>query len=201
MKAFKDSLVCLEEKPNTLNSEDLPYLFVSSFNDDALKDFHKSFLKLHADPKVAVIPIVISSFGGQVHSLLGMLDIIQTSDKPVATIASGKAMSCGASLLAAGTKGYRYCSPMADVMIHQVSSMDWGKTEDLKNSTEHTEFLNNKLMRLLAKWAGQKDKEFFIKLLKKKQNVDVYLTPEECKHYGLIDHISMPKFIKKWGVK
>ena len=196
---IKNELVFLQdnEPPKQVKIDELPYIFVTEFSDSSVIDFYKKFLEMQFNPKVMVIPIVISSYGGQAYSLLSMLDIIEASTKPVATIGLGKAMSCGAVLLASGTKGYRYTAPNNHIMIHEVSSMDWGKVGDLKNNVAHVNNLNNHLFRTLAKKANKSDKDFFIKALKSKGNVDWYLSSEECKKLGLIDHISVPKLVKK----
>jgi ATP-dependent Clp protease protease subunit len=194
----KNELVCFEkETSKTIESKDALYIFVTKFDDEAASKFFDQFTHMSSSPEVKVIPIVISSFGGQVHSLLPMIDLIKACDKPVATIALGKAMSCGAFLLGAGTKGYRYAAPNADIMLHEVSSSGWDKTSNLENDVEHTRYLNDLFFNLLAKWAGKKDKNFFLKELKSKSNVDWYLTASEFKKYGLIDHVGIPNLIKR----
>ena len=91
-----------------------------------------------------VIPVIIDSYGGQVYSLMSMISDIKHSKIPVATIVQGKAMSCGAILFSFGTEGYRYMDPDATLMIHDVSSMEIGKVEEIKASAEETERLNQK---------------------------------------------------------
>lgn len=197
MKKFKNELVYIKESEKITKIEDLPYLFVTEFTDTSVIEFYKKFIEMQNNDKVKSIPVVISSYGGQVHSLLSMLDIIADSNKPVATIGLGKAMSCGAVLLAAGTKGYRYAAPSTDIMIHEVSSMDWGKTTDLKNSTKHTGEMNDSLFRFLAKQSGKTDKDFFLKELKKQGNVDWYLSSLDYKKLGLIDFTTLPKLVRE----
>ena len=198
MKNTALELLCIEESHGStaINEKESTYIYITRFDDSAASDFYQKFLKLQGDPSVKVIPIVISSFGGQVHSLLPMIDIIEACPKPVATIALGKAMSCGAILLAAGTKGYRYSSPNTEVMIHEVSSGAMGKLTEIKHDTEWTDRLNNKLFTLLAKYSNKKDKSFFIKEMKKRGNLDWFLTSQEAKSLGIVDHVSVPKLLK-----
>jgi len=142
-----------------------------------------------------VIVIIINSYGGEVYSLLSMIDLIKTAEKPVCTISNGKAISCGAVLLSCGTKGYRYAGELSDIMIHEASQGDHGKNTDIQNSAEQLKKLNDMLMRILAENSGKKNKNFFIKMLKKKSNVDMFLTAVECKKLGLIDHVGTPKLL------
>lgn len=178
-------------------TEESHYIKVQEFNFDSLNKFHAQFTKLNEDPLIKIIPVIISSYGGQVYSLLGMIDLINTATKPVATVALGAAMSCGSVLLSAGTKGYRYCSPNSDVMIHEASSMERGKSSDLQVNAKETLRLNKKLLRILAENSGIKDIDFFIKEIKKRANTDWYLTANQVKKLGLVDHDFLPSFIAK----
>jgi ATP-dependent Clp protease protease subunit len=175
---------------------DTPYIFITDFNDSATISFYQTFLKLHSDPNVKVIPIVISSYGGQVHSLLAMLDIMKTSTKPVSTIALGKAMSCGAVLLSAGTRGYRFASEHTDIMIHEVSTREFGKISDIENGTKSTIHLNKLLFRILQANSTLKDANYLLKKMKSAGNVDWYLTAREYRKMGLIDHVAVPNLTK-----
>lgn len=198
MKTTIHDLLCIEDSLNStsINEKDTNFIYVTRFDDFTTAEFYKTFLRLQGDPSVKIIPIVISSFGGAVHSLLPMIDLIESSQKPVATIALGKAMSCGAVLLAAGTKGYRFSSANTEVMIHEVSSGSMGKLTEIKHDTEWTDRLNNKLFMLLAKYAGKKDSKFFIKEMKKRGNLDWFLTSAEAKKIGLVDHVAVPNLMR-----
>lgn len=194
---MKNNLI-IEESRMTLIAEDkVPYIFVTEFDDSSVIKFYEKFLKLEANPDVKIIPIIISSFGGQVHSLLTMLDLIDASSKPVSTIALGKAMSCGAFLLAGGTRGYRYAAPSTDIMVHEVASGAFGKTTTLQSSVKHTKKLNDNILKFLFERSSLTDKNFIAKQMKKNGNVDWFLTAKEYKRLGLIDHIGVPKLVKK----
>ncbi len=178
-----------------IKNTEVKYIYVTNFDEKSLTDFYAKFIEIDTDPNIKVIPIVISSYGGQVFSLLGMLDIMKSTKKPVATIVLGKAMSCGAVLLSAGTPGYRYSGEHASILIHEVSSAEWGKSTDIQNGAAQTKKLNTKLMEILAVNAGQKP-DFFTKMSKSRQNVDLYFSSAEAKKLGLVDFVSIPKFIK-----
>ena len=69
-------------------------IFVRTFDLESGQDFIKKFMQLNGDSNTTVIPVIISSYGGGVNSLISMLEIMSTASKPVATIAIGAAMSC-----------------------------------------------------------------------------------------------------------
>jgi len=50
---------------------------------------------------------------------MGIYDTMKLCKADVSTVCMGVAASMGAFLLAAGTKGKRYCMPNSRVMIHQ----------------------------------------------------------------------------------
>jgi ATP-dependent Clp protease protease subunit len=99
----------------------------------------------------------------------------------------GQAMSFGAVLLAAGSKGRRYALPHSRIMIHQ--PLIWGggisgqvtdieiEARELRDSKEH-------LLDILAKHTGQ-DKE----KIRQDSERNYYMSAQEAKEYGLIDEV------------
>src|SRR6202142_1536168 len=76
-------------------------------------------LYLEADDPDKDINLYINSPGGMVTAGLAVYDTMQYIKSPITTICMGMAMSFGAVLLAAGTKGHRFCLPNSRIMIHQ----------------------------------------------------------------------------------
>jgi len=137
------------------------------------------------------IPITIDSYGGSVYALLGMIDAIQQCSVKVSTIVESKAMSCGAFLFACGADGYRFIGPNATVMIHTVSSMQFGKVEEMKAGTAEADRLNNKLFKLMSKNCGHNENYFLDQLLERKM-ADWYLDAKDCVQHNLASKIHLP---------
>ena len=78
------------------------------------------------------INLFVNSYGGVVDDLLAMIDTMNLVKNDIATIGLGCCASCGALLLASGTKGKRFMTENARVMIHQVSSGAFGKNSDIQ---------------------------------------------------------------------
>lgn len=135
------------------------------------------------------VPIVIDSYGGHVYSLIEMIGKIQSCGLPCHTFVEGKAMSCGAVLFAMGSR--RFMSPNATLMLHEVSSMSTGKTEEIKNDAKETDRLNRMVFRLMARNCGKKD-DFFLKLIHSRSNTDFYLTAEQSKRLKICTDIGTP---------
>ena len=173
---------------------DLPQsITVNKFNDESAKLFREQFYKA-VNTGQKVIPIIIDSYGGEVYSVLSMAETLRSvSDVKIATIATGKSMSCGAILFSFGHEDLRFIAPYATLMIHDVSSGAWGKIEELKVSVRETERLNDFVYRLMAKNVG-KEEDYFLKLVAENKQADVYLNAETAKQHNLANHIRIPSF-------
>jgi ATP-dependent Clp protease protease subunit len=179
-------------------SWDFPVImsFTGEFNEENSRKFIEEFKAAedHATrSKQTVLPIVIDSYGGDVYALLGMVDIIKRCNIPVATIVEGKAMSCGAVLFSCGTEGYRFISEHATVMLHEVSSVSWGKNEDIKANAKETDRLNTLLLKLTAKNLG-KPEHYFMDLLHQNKNIDLFFNAEDCLKHNLANKVGIPSF-------
>ena len=173
-------------------------IWVTNFDENSAKEFAVEINQAH-DTGQAIIPVIIDSFGGDVYSVLSMIAEIKASDLPVATIVKGKAMSAGSFLAAAGTPGYRYCDPEATYMIHEVSSMTWGKVSDIKADSDECSRLNSRLFKLLADNCKQSP-EYFLDLIHEKKHADWFLNAVQAKKHNLVDHIRLPKMDIKISV-
>ena len=167
-------------------------IYVNEFCEESVKIFIEDMTKA-LNTSQPIIPVYIDSYGGDVYALMAMIDVIKSSDKPVATICMGKAMSCGAVLLACGEKGHRYMSQNATVMIHDVSSFSEGKSEEIKSDAAETERLQKMFYKILDKECERKD-GYFDKLVFNKGRSNLYLDAEQCLKHGLADEIKIPKF-------
>lgn len=164
---------------------------VNKFDEESAKQFTADMSNAHNTGQ-PVIPVVIDSYGGQVYALMSMLTEVQNSRVPVAMVVEGKAMSCGAILFGMGSVGSRFAGEHATIMLHEVSSGDFGKVEELKASTKETDRLNQTVYRMLARHCG-KSSEYFLELMHRKRHADIFLTPEKARRHGLVDHIRIPE--------
>jgi len=172
---------------------------VNKFDEDSAKKFSQDIAAAHNSGQ-KVIPVVIDSYGGQVYSLMSMIAAIRASEKPIATIVEGKAMSCGAVLFSFGEEGLRFMDPDATVMIHDVSSMDFGKVEELKAGAAEADRLNEKIYTMMARNCGKKD-DYFMKIVDKKKHADWFLDADEAKKHGLANQLRIPKLNIKVDVE
>lgn len=165
---------------------------VNKFNEESASKFHQEIALAHNTGQ-KVIPIVIDSYGGEVYSLMSMISAIRHSELPIATIAEGKAMSCGAVLLSFGEEGMRFADPDATIMIHDVSSGAFGKIEEIKADIKEAERLDDKIFTMMSRNCGKKD-DYFKKKVFSRKHADWYMDAQEAKKHGLVNQLRIPKF-------
>jgi len=172
---------------------DLPVVvLVNKFDEASAKDFRDTFTRA-VNSGQKIIPVVIDSYGGHVYSLMSMIAMIRQSPVPVSTIATGKAMSCGAILFSFGHEGLRFMDPFATLMIHDVSNGSHGKVEEIKADAKETERLNQLVYKMMASNVG-KPEDYFLKLSHDHHNADWYIDSAEAKTHNLANHIRIPNF-------
>jgi ATP-dependent Clp protease protease subunit len=165
---------------------------VNKFDEASAKAFSVMVMKAQNTGQ-HIVPIIIDSYGGQVYSLMSMISDIKHSKLPVATIVQGKAMSCGAILFSFGADGHRYMDPDSTLMIHDVSSMGWGKVEEIKASAEETDRLNKKIYTMMAENCGHHG-DYFLDIVHDKGHSDWFLEYDECLKHNLANHGHVPDF-------
>ena len=134
------------------------------------------------------ITIYINSPGGSVSAGLAIYDAMKFGIRcDVRTVATGIAASMGALLLAAGTKGKRYASPNAEIMIHQPLSGVQGSATDIGLACEHIQRTKKRLNGILAEACGRTEAE-----VAHDTDRDNWKTAAEAMAYGLVDHVGFP---------
>lgn len=101
------------------------------------------------------LTIYLSTPGGSVLSGFGLYDTIRSLSSRghhVTTVVRGYAASFGAVLLQAGD--VRIVGPESRIMLHEVSSMAWGKLHEVKDQVSFTKELNTRIFDLIAERAG-----------------------------------------------
>jgi len=144
-------------------------------------------LYLEAEDPQKDIFLYINSPGGMVSAGLAVYDTMQYVKPAITTVCMGMAMSFGALLLAAGTKGKRFALPHARIMIHQPSLVGEGMTgtaSDIDIETKELINTKNKLIEILSKHTGQS-----IEKIRNDSERNFYMSAEEAKNYGIIDEI------------
>lgn len=152
-------------------------------------------LYLEAEDPEKGINLYINSPGGMVTAGLAVYDTMQYIKSPITTICMGMAMSFGAVLLTAGTKGRRYALPNSRVMIHQPLIAGGGlagQATDIK--IEATELVKTKerLVEIMARHTGHKADKVKSDMVR-----NYYMSAEQAKDYGIIDEVINPRKLQE----
>ena len=130
------------------------------------------------------VSVYINSPGGSVTAGLAIYDTMQFVKCDVATYCVGQAASMGALLLAAGTKGKRFCLPHSRVMIHQPWGGVQGQAADISIQAKEILRLRDRINEILAHHTGQS-----LEKVEKDTDRDYFMSGEEAKAYGLVDEV------------
>jgi ATP-dependent Clp protease protease subunit len=141
-------------------------------------------LYLEAENPKKEIQMYINSPGGVVTSGLAIYDTMQYIKSPVVTLCMGMAASMGSFLLMAGEKGSRISLPNARIMVHQPSGGYSGKASDIERHAEDIIKTKRRLNEIYAKHTGRTFDE-----VEEKLDRDTFMTAEEAKEWGLVDHV------------
>ena len=156
----------------------------SPMNDEVANLLIAQLLFLESDDPDKDINFYINSPGGVVTSGLAVYDTLQYIKPDIATVCIGQAASMGALLLAAGTKGKRYSLPHSRILIHQPMGGFQGQASDIaiqaKEILRMKETLNNILVLNTNKDIEQ---------IRADTDRDFFMSGEEAKEYGIIDHV------------
>ena len=136
------------------------------------------------------IYIHINSFGGSVFAAMSTIDTIINCPIPIVTIIEGAAAS--AATLISVVADYRLMTDNSFMLIHQLSSMTWGKMDDLEEEMENLRKLMSQIKKIYSKYTKLQGDE-----LEEILKHDVWWSKDKCLKNGLIDKIIQPhKFYK-----
>ena len=130
------------------------------------------------------INLYINSPGGSVTAGLAIYDTMQYIQPDVSTMCLGQAASMGAVMLAAGSKGKRFCLPHSRMMIHQPLGGFQGQATDIDIHAKEILTIRQQLYEILARHSGQS-----VKTIAKDTERDYFMGPAEALEYGLVDRI------------
>lgn len=139
------------------------------------------------------ITIMLNTVGGDVAEGFGLIDVMEASRLDIRTVGMGNIISMGMLIICAGTPGKRIMLKNTTAMAHQFASYVDGKFHELVAQHQSNIYTKEQFVAHFMKHT---------KMTKKQINdiifapSDRYLSPTECKKYGLIDKVvdELPQF-------
>jgi len=164
-------------------------IFLPTFIEDELANLViAQMLFLEAEDPDKDIYLYINSPGGSVTAGLAIYDTMQYVKPNISTICMGQAASMGALLLAAGTKGKRFCLSHARIMIHQPLGGVQGQATDIDIQAREILRVRDELNRIFVLHTGQP-----LERIQRDTDRDFFMTPEQAKEYGIVDEVISTK--------
>jgi ATP-dependent Clp protease, protease subunit len=128
--------------------------------------------------------LYINSPGGSITAGMAIYDTMKFIQPDVATVAMGMAASMGQFLLSSGTKGKRYATPHARVMMHQPSGGIGGTATDVRINAQLIMHMKSVLAELIADQTGKP-----VEQIHRDSDRDRWFTAPEALEYGFVDHV------------
>ncbi len=160
-------------------------IFIGSAIDDNVANLViAQLLFLQTEDPEKDIHLYINSPGGIVSSGLAIYDTIQYVKPDIGTYCIGQAMSMGALLLAAGTKGKRFALPHSRIMIHQLMGGFQGQATDIEIHAREILKMKESLNSILSNHTAQS-----LEKIQADTERDFFMSGQEAKEYGIVDEV------------
>lgn len=173
-----------ESSGNTMEKNRIVFLS-GAFNEDKAKEVITNVLSLEAKDPTKDIIMMIDSYGGYVHSLLAIHDVIKHYCRcDIVTLGIGKQMSCGQLLLMSGTKGKRFVTPNSRILMHQISAFSFGKLKDMEIDINESREVQKIIENLIVKYTKITKKQ-----LPELMAIDSFFSAEKAVELGIVDGI------------
>jgi ATP-dependent protease ClpP protease subunit len=182
-----------DSSPTSLTGNKL--YFYGDIDGDTALSWNKQLDEISRNLKVAqslydlatppILQIFIYSDGGDLFSSLsiaGRIELLKSKGFIIDTFIDGFCASGATLISVVGNK--RFIHKHACMLIHQLSSSFWGTYKEFQDENKNVEMMMNKIhnvYRIYAKF----NKEELDNIL----SHDIYLSPDECLKFGLVDEI------------
>lgn len=153
-------------------------------NDQIANEISAKLLVLSAEDPDADIYLFINSPGGSITAGMVIYDTMKMIPNDVVTVAIGMAASMGQFLLTAGTKGKRFITPYARVLLHQPLGGVGGTASDIQTQAELIRDMKYTLASITAENTGKTVEQVIAD-----GDRDNWFNAKEALEYGFVDHI------------
>jgi ATP-dependent Clp protease protease subunit len=156
----------------------------SEVRDENANEIAAKLLLLAAEDPKRDIYLYINSPGGSITAGMAIYDTMQFVPNDIVTVGIGMAASMGQLLLTSGTKGKRYITPNARVLLHQPHGGFGGTASDIQTQAQLIVDMKNRLAEITAEATGKS-----VEQVNADGDRDRWFTAQEALDYGFVDHI------------
>ena len=122
--------------------------------------------------------------GGTHTAGMAIYDTMKFVPNDIVTVGIGLAASMGQFLLSSGTKGKRYITPNARVLLHQPSGGFGGTSADIQTQAGVILDMKKRMAELTAEQTGKSVEQILID-----NDRDNWFTAQQALEYGFVDHL------------
>lgn len=137
-------------------------------------------------PSSEELTLFINTVGGSCYDGFSLVDVMNVSRLPVRTVGLGSIVSMGVLLVCAGAKGKRVMLRNTEVMAHQFSGGAEGKFHEMMASVKAHLRLEHQFIQHFKRHSDMSEQQIRDIMFAPS---DRWLSPSECKKFGLIDII------------
>ncbi|MEP6842216.1 MAG: ATP-dependent Clp protease proteolytic subunit, partial [Pseudolysinimonas sp.] len=156
----------------------------SEVRDDNSNEIAAKLLLLAAEDPKKDIFLYVNSPGGSITAGMAIYDTMQFVPNDIVTVGIGMAASMGQLLLTAGTKGKRYITPNARVLLHQPHGGFGGTSSDIQTQAALILDMKKRLAEITAAQTGKT-----VEQVNADGDRDRWFSAQEALDYGFVDHI------------
>ena len=156
----------------------------SEVRDDNANEIAAKLLLLAAEDPKKDIYLYVNSPGGSITAGMAIYDTMQFVPNDIVTVGIGMAASMGQLLLTAGTKGKRYITPNARVLLHQPHGGFGGTASDIQTQAQLILDMKKRLAEITAVQTGKS-----VEQINADGDRDRWFNAQEALEYGFVDHI------------
>jgi ATP-dependent Clp protease, protease subunit len=156
----------------------------SEVRDDNANEIAAKLLLLAAEDAKKDIFLYVNSPGGSITAGMAIYDTMQFVPNDIVTVGIGMAASMGQLLLTAGTKGKRYITPNARVLLHQPHGGFGGTASDIQTQAQLILDMKKRLAEITAAQTGKT-----VEQINADGDRDRWFNAQEALEYGFVDHI------------
>jgi ATP-dependent Clp protease protease subunit len=156
----------------------------SEVRDDNANEICAKILLLAAEDSKRDIFLYINSPGGSITAGMAIYDTMQFVPNDIVTVGIGMAASMGQLLLTSGTKGKRYITPNARVLLHQPHGGFGGTASDIQTQAQLILDMKKRLAEITASQTGKT-----VEQINSDGDRDRWFSAQEALEYGFVDHL------------
>src|SRR3954451_5925628 len=156
----------------------------SEVRDENANEIAAKLLLLAAEDNDRDIYLYINSPGGSITAGMAIYDTMQFVPNDIVTVGIGMAAFMGQALLTADTKGKRYITPNARVLLPQPHGGFGGTASDIQTQAQLILDMKRRLAEITAAQTGKS-----VDQINADGDRDRWFSSQEALDYGFVDHI------------